>query len=129
MIPLISVAAFRRVLTLGSQWEFRWSAMLRAAPTGPLVATISPWQFRQVVHVQTNSVAFAKAPDPKVVELARRRPHANASWLSFPKAAACSFPQPGVIRISNGDAQHWLEYRPLLAGSSPSPLTQESLVP
>jgi hypothetical protein len=108
---LISAAAFRRLLTHGSLWDFRWSAMLRAEPAAPLVQVISPWQYRQVVHVQSNSVAFAKDPAPEVVELARRRPHANASWLWFPKASACSFPEPGVIRITNCDAQHWLEYR------------------
>lgn len=123
---LTSAATFRRLLTLGSLWEFRWSAMLRAAPTAPLVQVVSPWQYRQVVHVQTNSVAFAKDPDPAVIDLARRRPHANASWLSFPRASACTFPEPGTIRIRNGDAVHWLEYRRRHQPAPAADCTQES---
>lgn len=40
-----------------------------------------PPQFRQVVHVQTNAVAFAKTES--TVQQATENPHRNATWLYF----------------------------------------------
>lgn len=39
--------------------------------------------YREVVHVQTNAVAFAKSSDPEDLALAKAKPHSNATWLYF----------------------------------------------
>lgn len=106
---IASLADFKKALQTGSRWEFRYAAIL--APNEP--PTISGWQLREVVHRQTNSVAFAKSFDPTVVAHASKNPHANATWLDFPKAKACTFPEPNQVRISQSDdPQQWIEYRP-----------------
>lgn len=107
---IASLAEFKKALCRGSRWEFRYAAKLGAGE--PL--TISNWQKREVVHIQTNAVAFAKSFDPAVVSLAAANPHKNASWLDFPKAKDLSFPEDGLVRITHsGDPDHWIEYRAL----------------
>ncbi len=110
---LASLAGFKRALALGSRWETRYSAMLpdRENPT-PLGATVSTWHRKQVVHAQTNGVAFSINDHPDAIAAGIANPRRNGSWLWYPKAALCSFPD-GAIRISHGDEHHWREYRPL----------------
>ena len=112
MTDITSLAQFRRALTVGSEWQFRFRNV-----TGG-VATESPWSYRQVVHVQSNAVAFSKSPDPDAVDAARLRPHANASWLWHPKASRCSFPGGGIIRIGEADSSSCIEYRRLHASAA-----------
>lgn len=102
-----TLAAFKRALTIGSEWQHRWRN------TTPQGITESPWDYRQVVHVQSNAVAFSKSPDPAVVEASKSRPHANASWLWHPKADRCSFTADGIIRIGDSDGGYVMEYRRL----------------
>jgi len=99
--PLQSLTDFKRALTLGSEWQFRWR-------NG---STESPWTYRQVVHVQSNAVAFAKSPDALIVEACRLRPHGNASWLWHPKASHCTFTRDGIISIGEPNSGYVIEYR------------------
>lgn len=69
----MSKAEAKRRFKVGTKWTFVWSDRER---------TSSP-VYREVVHVQSNAVAFAKSPDPEHIALAKAKPHANAAWLYF----------------------------------------------
>jgi|GEM_PF-925181 len=113
--PLTSLAEFKKALTPGSRWQYRF-ATRTAAGCDP---TISTWQKREVVHVQSNAVAFAKSYDADVIKIAATNPHKNASWLNYPKATELSFPEPGRVRVTpTDDPDYWFEYQ---HGEAPSP--------
>lgn len=111
--PLTTLSAFKRALAVGSRWETRYSAML-PDPENPkrMVATVSKWQRKDAVHTHTNSVAFSINDHPDAIAAGIANPRRNGSWLWYPKAALCSFPD-GAVRISHGDEHHWREYQPL----------------
>jgi len=109
---IASLAEFKKALSRGSRWEFRYAAKLGAGE--PL--TISNWQKREVVHTQSNRVAFAKSFDPTLIDIASSNPHKHASWLDLPKASQLSFPEAGHVRITRtDDPDYWIEYRALQA--------------
>ncbi len=109
---IASLAEFKKALCRGSRWEFRYAAKLGAGE--PL--TISNWQEREVVHTQSNRVAFAKSFDPSLIDIASTNPHKHASWLDLPKASQLSFPEDGHVRITRtDDPDCWIEYRALQA--------------
>lgn len=111
--PLTTLSAFKRALAVGSQWETRYSAKLPdLANPAQLVPTVSKWQRKDVVHTQSNGVAFSINDHPDAIAAGIADPRRNGSWLWYPKAALCSFPD-GAIRINHGDEHHWREYRPL----------------
>lgn len=69
----MSKAEAKRRFQLGTKWTFVWSN--RERTNRPV--------YREVVHVQSNAVAFAKSSDPEHIALAKAKPHANATWLYF----------------------------------------------
>lgn len=115
--PLTSLANFKRALTVGSRWEARY-ADLHRDPTGTLTPRVTGWTPRHVVHVQGNAVCFT-LPTPEAIAAGTANPRGAGSWLWFPKAKLCTFPD-GAIRISH-DANHWREYRPLPATDERAP--------
>lgn len=70
----MSKAEAKRRFQLGTKWRFVYSSRSGG--------THSP-QFRQVVHKQTNAVAFSKSDNPDHIVLATKAPHKNATWLYF----------------------------------------------
>lgn len=69
----MSKAEAKRRFQIGTKWKFVYSD--RRSSSNP--------QYREVVHKQTNAVAFAKSDNPEHIALAKSKPHANATWLYF----------------------------------------------
>jgi hypothetical protein len=107
VLPITTLAAFKRALKPGTRWETRSS---HRAPNDQL---ISIWEEKEVIHAQSNAVAFSIGVSKTAIAAGKQNPHRNGSWLWFPKASACTFTE-GSLRIThNNDAQHWREYRPV----------------
>lgn len=107
-----TLAAFKRALVPNAHFKFRYARIVaNPQELSTRSQAISDWFPRVVVRQQTNAVAFSRSDEPAAIERAAGNPHSNATWLQFPKAADCTFPEPGLIRIANGDPDHWLEYR------------------
>lgn len=70
-------AACKRALIMGAKFTFQFNLPKERGGNGEW----STPQYREVTHVQTNSVAMAKTAES--VELAKANPHKNATWLYF----------------------------------------------
>ena len=104
----MSKAAVKRAFVMDSVWQFRFIPEQHNG-TG---AEIIPC-FRQVVHVQSNAVAFAKDPTPEGIAAAKAKPHRLATWLYFDSKGAEEVHEvtlDGDVRIVNGSGT-LLEYR------------------
>lgn len=108
---ITSLAAFKRALSISSRWESRYTH-LTGDPTQPQ-PQVSDWEEKEVVHIQSNAVAFSIGLSNGAIARATQNPKRNASWLWFPKSSNCAFAH-GAVRITHqADPRNWREYRPL----------------
>lgn len=102
----MSKAEAKRRMKLGSQWEF--THVYRGTP--------AKTQFREVVRVQSNSIAMAKRYD--TVEQAKANPYSNATWLYFDSKHDKVTIDGDTITLTNVDEDGkviiQLIYKPLL---------------
>jgi len=92
-----NLADFKKLATLGSKWtsirhQGKFTGERDAQGRGIYSAVEIPE--REVSIVQTNSIAFKHTnTDGKVVD----------SWIQFPKAKECKFPNENTIEIYEGE--------------------------
>jgi len=110
--PIDSLAAFKRAASPGTVWIMR-SAYLAQTTLDPKVwaPAATGGMRKKVAHRQSNAIAFGSADHDAAFILASANPRKHGSWLWFPKAARCSFPDADTIRIAGADEHHWIEYR------------------
>lgn len=110
--PLDSLAAFKRAASPGTIWIKR-TAYLAQTTLHPKTWTpaVTGGLRKKVAHRQSNAIAFGSADHHAAFLLASANPRKHGSWLWFPKASRCSFPDADTIRIAGGDEHHWIEYR------------------